>query len=349
MQIRKSQAMIFEEVEQAVNPKKAELKDLSTYDRIIISSSGGKDSEACILYLVYELGIPREKIVIWHQSVDGHPEDMSFADWPVTEPYVRAFGEALGIQTEFQWRQNGFYGELMRENRRTNDVQFEYTGNVITLPTKNGKFSTRLKFPAKAVDLRTRWCTAYLKIDVMRRVLNNHPDYREGNFLVITGERREESANRAKYLNVEKHPCSKSGRNITWWRTVIEWSEQEIWAILEKYRILPHPAYWLGFSRTSCFGCIFSTNDQWATMREIAPEKFNSLVRLERELGHTIDNKQTLTQLADKGKSRLPKGIETEKWIRAALGGGDIIPADIFVNTWELPAGAFTGAGGGPW
>lgn len=335
----------FEEVEQAMNPKKADLSDLNAYDKIIISSSGGKDSAACILYLVYELGIPREKIIIWHQSIDG---GIQFADWPVTEPYVRAFGEALGIQTEFQWRIGGFYGELMRENRRTNDIQFEHNGRVITLPTKNGKLSTRRKFPAKTVDLRTRWCTAYLKIDVMRRVLNNHPDYQAGKYLVITGERREESANRARYLNIEKHPCSKNDREITWWRTVIEWSEKEIWDILEKYRIFPHPAYWLGFSRTSCFGCIFSTNDQWATMREISPDTFNYRAKLERDLEHTLDNKLTLNQLADKGKSRLPKGMEAREWVRLALEG-NITADDIFVDKWVLPSGAFTGAGGGPW
>ena len=336
----------YEEVEQAANPKKAELSDLMTYDKIIISSSGGKDSAACILYLL-DLGIPRNRIVIWHQSVDGGPGGLQFADWPVTEPYVRAFGEALGLQTEFQWRENGFYGELMRENSRTNNVQFEHLGNVVTLPTRNGKFSTRRKFPAKAADLKTRWCTAYLKIDVMRLVLNNHPDYQIGKYLVITGERREESANRARYLNVEKHPCSKNNREVTWWRTVIEWSEQEVWAILEKYRIFPHPAYWLGFSRTSCLGCIFSTADQWATMREIAPEQFKYRVELEKELGHTIDNKLTLSQLADKGRSRLPKGIKAREWVRLALEG-DIGPEDIIVDKWVLPAGAFTGAGGGP-
>ncbi|WP_300207357.1 phosphoadenosine phosphosulfate reductase family protein [Bacteroides sp.] len=336
----------FEELEQTVNPKACKLADLSTYDKIIVSSSGGKDSEACALYLL-ELGIAKDKIILWHQSIDGSPGSMQFADWPVTEPYVRAFGEALGIRTEFQWRENGFIGEILRENQRTNNVQFEHHGNVITLPTRNGKYSTRRKFPAKAVDLRTRWCTAYLKIDVMKRVLNNHPDFQEGNYLVITGERREESANRARYLTVEKHPCERNSRKVTWWRSVIEWSEKEVWDILEKYRILPHPAYWLGFSRTSCFGCIFCTADQWATVREVSPERFNQLVEMEKELNHTIDNKLTLTQLADRGRSRLPKNIDAEKWVRLAIDA-NISPGDIFVDRWDLPTGAFTGAAGGP-
>ncbi len=345
--MNKQQAQFqFDELEQAINPKMGKLCDLSTYDKIIVSTSGGKDSSASVLYLL-ELGVPKEKIIDWHQSVDGAPGDTQFADWPVTEPYVRAFGEAMGIQTEFQWREHGFLGEMLRENSRTNDVQFENCGNVVTLPTRNGKYSTRRKFPAKTVDLRTRWCTAYLKIDVMRRVLNNHPDYQTGKFLVITGERREESTNRARYLNVEQHPCSNKNREVTWWRSVIEWSEEEVWGILEKHRIFPHPAYWLGFSRTSCLGCIFSTADQWATLREVSPESFNQRVVMERQLRHTIDNKLTLVQLADRGRSRLPKGIDVEKWGRMALGR-DIDAKDIFMDKWELPAGAFTGTAGGP-
>lgn len=336
----------YEELEQATEPQKTTLADLSTYDKIIVSTSGGKDSIACVLHLL-ELGIAKERIVLWHQSIDGGPEDHLFMDWPVTEPYVRAFGAALGIQTEFQWRAGGFKAELYRENRKTNDVQFERKNNIITLPTQGGKQATRRKFPAKSADLRTRWCSAYLKIDVMRRVLNNHPDYQAGNFLVITGERREESANRAKYLNVERHPCDNKRRRVTWWRAVIEWSERDVWDILERHRIFPHPAYWLGFSRTSCFGCIFSTADQWATIRELDPAKFNELVAIEKEFNHTIDNKFSLTELADRGQSRLPKGVQAERWVKMALEG-IITTADIFVNKWELPSGAFTGSGGGP-
>lgn len=339
------QASLFEEVQQSESPRKDKLADLMSYDKIIVSSSGGKDSVACALYLL-DLGIPKENIILWHQAIDGAPGDIQFADWPITEPYVRAFGKALGIKAEFQWRLHGFYGELMRENSRTNDVQFETQGNVITLPTRGGNYSTRRKFPAKAVDLRTRWCTAYLKIDVMRRVLNNHPDYQKGKFLVITGERREESANRARYLNVEKHPCSRKDREVTWWRSVIEWTEHEIWDIIEKHRILPHPAYWLGFSRTSCFGCIFSTADQWATIREVAQARFNQFAAMEQELNHTIDRKFSLNQLANRGKSRLPKGMDAEKWVKLALGSG-IDEKDILMDHWTLPAGAFTGSAGG--
>lgn len=73
------------------------------------------------------------------------------------------------------------------------------------LPTKNGKKNTRLKWPAMSPDLRVRWCSPYVKIDVFRTVLNNHPKYVDKKVLVITGKRREELPDGAKYLEAEMH------------------------------------------------------------------------------------------------------------------------------------------------
>lgn len=62
---------------------------------------------------------------------------------------------------------------------------------------------------------------------------------------MITGERREESPNRAKYLEAEIHASNSQSRIVHAWRPVIDWSEREIWEQYEKRRFLPHPAYLL--------------------------------------------------------------------------------------------------------
>lgn len=333
----------YEELQVQQNPRKTELCDLLDYDRIIISTSGGKDSLAAVLYLL-DLGIPRERLLLWHQCIDGRSNP--FMDWPVTESYCQAMSTALDIPIEWQWRENGFYGEMMRTDEVSKSICYEISGKTITLPTIRGIPSTRRKFPAKSADLKKRWCSAYLKIDVFRRVLNNHPDYKEGQFLVITGERREESLARSRYLETEIHPCNNRRRQVHWWRNVIDWEEEEIWAIIEKHRIQPHPAYMLGWNRTSCFGCIFQTPDLWAMMREIAPERFNLLAKIEQELNFTIDNKRILKEMADAGKSRIPKNMETSKWVRKALEG-TFNQKEFFVDKWELPTGAFKGVEGG--
>lgn len=41
-----------------------------SYDKYIVSFSGGKDSTATFLYLL-EHGVPVERIELWHQEIDG--------------------------------------------------------------------------------------------------------------------------------------------------------------------------------------------------------------------------------------------------------------------------------------
>lgn len=326
------------------------LLPLSEYDNIIISESGGKDSMACLFYLL-DQGVPASKLELWHQCVDGGGANrVDLMDWPVTESYIEAVGEHFGIQTSYQWRDGGIFNELMRKDSLTGDVYYtSEQGEIIHLPTKNGKLSTRLKWPAISPDLRVRWCSPYVKIDVFRRALNNHPKYKEKKVLVVTGERREESSNRAKYAETEIHASNSKKRLVHAWRPVIDWTEQQIWDEYEKRKFLPHPAYILGWNRTSCFGCIFSTADLWAMMREIAPERFNRLVELENQLNHTIDTKRiTLNDKANLGTiERLPKDARLSEWVELALNR-NFNADDLIMKKWEVPAGAFRGNNGGP-
>lgn len=326
-----------------------DLLPLSEYDFFIVSESGGKDSMACLFYLL-ELGIPKEKIELWHQSVDGGGADyVEFMDWPVTENYIDCVGQHFDIPVFYQWRAGGIHNELLRKDSLTGDVYYT-TGNgeIIHLPTRTGKLNTRHKWPAMSADLRIRWCSPYVKIDVFRRTLNNHPKYKDKKVLVVTGERREESSNRAKYAEAEVHICSTKSRLVHAWRPVIDWTEQQIWDIYEKYRFLPHPAYLLGWNRTSCFGCIFSTADLWAMMREISPERFNRLAEMEKELNHTIDTKGiSLNDKANLGNlNRLPKDARLSQWVDLALNRA-FKKEDLIMEQWELPAGAFMGNAGG--
>lgn len=326
------------------------LLPLSEYDHIIISESGGKDSMACLFYLL-NLGVPVTKLELWHQSVDGGGTNhIDLMDWPVTESYINEVGKFFGIKTCYQWREGGIYNELMRKDSLTGDVYYTTEdGELVHLPTKNGKLNTRLKWPAMSPDLRIRWCSPYVKIDVFRRVLNNHPLYKDKKILVVTGERREESPNRAKYAEAEIHACNSKRRLVHAWRPVIDWSEQQVWDEYEKRKFLPHPAYILGWNRTSCFGCIFSTADLWAMMREIAPGRFNRLVQLEKELNHTIDtNRISLNDKANLGSiERLPKDERLSTWVSLALSR-NIKSSELIMDKWEVPAGAFRGNVGGP-
>jgi len=253
---------------------------LNAYDKIIVAFSGGKDSIACLLHLI-EQGVDRAKIEIWHHDVDGR-EGSTLMDWSVTADYCRKFADAFGLPIYFSWKVGGFEGEMLRENARTNPIRWENPdGTIGQAGGTRGKLATRRKFPQVSADLSTRWCSAYLKIDVCTTAINNQERFRGIKTLVVTGERAEESASRAKYKTLEPHKSDlrdgkRYTRHVDQYRPVHGWSEQEVWDILKRFRINPHPAYKLGFGRTSCAFCIFGNDDQWATLNAIMPERTKS-------------------------------------------------------------------------
>jgi 3'-phosphoadenosine 5'-phosphosulfate sulfotransferase (PAPS reductase)/FAD synthetase len=310
------------------------------YDRVIVAFSGGKDSLACLLHIIDE-GCPLDKIEIWHHLVDGN-EGHHFMDWRVTDDYCRKVTEHFGLPYYRQWREGGFEVEMNRFESPTGDVLYDTVeGTVEKLPSNKKKLGTRQKFPQVSGDLSVRWCSPYLKIDVARRVLNNDLRFRDSSTLFITGERAQESKGRSKYAEFEPHVCDaragKLKRRIDAWRPIHKWSEARVWEIIEKYRINPHPAYRLGWGRTSCAGCIFGRENQWASLRVVSPNQFQLINEYEDYFETTIDRKYSVIDLADKGS---PYPSINNYLIELANSVSFNEP--IVLENWELPAGAFS-------
>ena len=142
-----------------------------SYDKYIVSFSGGKDSTATFLYLL-EHGVPVERIELWHQEIDGR--EKTFFDWEITPDYCRRFAEAFGVAIYFQWKEGGFYRELVRKNSLTAPNCFELPyGGIDRTGGQRGKLSARSKFPQCSPDLKVRWCSSYLKIDVCSSAIIN--------------------------------------------------------------------------------------------------------------------------------------------------------------------------------
>lgn len=145
---------------------------------IAVLLSGGKDSIACY-YKLIELGVPKEKIELWHHDIDGgHPSRRM--DWRCTQNYVKAFAEAEQVPLRLSWRVNGFFGELYRIGASEPVEWMEPDTREICrcklskkylecqelkekileekiLKEKLKEYGYRMKFPAKAGDLSRRW------------------------------------------------------------------------------------------------------------------------------------------------------------------------------------------------
>ncbi|ABD72008.1 conserved hypothetical protein (plasmid) [Rhodoferax ferrireducens T118] len=318
--------------------------DLSQYVEFIVFFSGGKDSVACVLHLL-ELGVSPAKIEIHHHLIDGN-EGKNFMDWPVTTDYCRKFAQAFGIRFVMTWRVGGFEREMLRENSPTAPVMVPQEDGTMVATGGKGPNGTRRKFPQACMDIQTRWCSGYTKIDVGARYLTSTARFHDGQKrLILTGERAEESPSRAKYETFFKHAKDKrhsktSKRHLDHWRAVHRWSESEVWSIMERHGVNPHPAYWIGYSRCSCAGCIFVGNDNWATLKFIAPKMFNSIAAYETAFGMTMHRKLNVNQRADAG-TVMPMA---QRYGQIAMRKEYLEP--ILVSDWKLPTGAFKANGG---
>jgi 3'-phosphoadenosine 5'-phosphosulfate sulfotransferase (PAPS reductase)/FAD synthetase len=385
-----------------------ELLPLEEYDKIIILFSGGKDSTAAYFKLI-EMGVPKEKIELWHHDIDGgHPTRKM--DWPVTKSYVKAFAEATGTPLRFSWRVNGFWGEVYRVGA-SYPIQYMDKGKVRTCKLSKlqirsqelrenlldsdelKQYGYRMKFPAKSGDLSVRWCSAYLKIVVGDTVIRNLEEFKElqslgterhkfpakggthqgrwcsgslkasvqdsvtcnieaiktnSKILVISGERRGESAGRSKYNEMEIHRTNalkKAKRLVHWWRPVIDYSEKDIWEVLKRNKCNPHPCYRAGWNRCSCMMCIFSLPKHWQGIKELFPDCYEEVCNDEKVLGFTLDNKKTMEEYVDGAESCLDTSdAEAIRQIKT----GEFRSDEIFIDKWNYPVGAFNGSDGGP-
>ncbi len=315
---------------------------LDDYDRFLVMVSG-KDSLACLLHLL-DRGVQRSKIELHHHAVDGMDDDdgpaSTLMDWPCTDGYHRALGRAFGIPVLFSYRQGGIEREMQRENCGSAAVVYTRgDGAMVTLQSDRSKPNTRLKFPQVSSSLLTRYCSAHAKISVADRMLVNDPRFTVGKTLVITGERAEESSNRARYSTFEPHRADNRGgripRHIDVWRPVHSWSERQVWNIIAKHGVLPHPCYFLGWGRASCRNCIFSSKNAWATLRILDAGNFNQIAGYERQFGITIHRTKSVIDQADAG---VPYQFD-EKWRLIAMSREFNEP--IFMNPWVMPRGAF--------
>ena len=233
-----------------------------------------------------------------------------------------------------------------------------------------GAIGKRGKFPAKGSIQSGRYCSADLKRSVGDHVLRDLTSPCSGalmgevqselsaqlahseeniRILIVSGERRGESAGRSKYNEMElhrTHAVKRTHRLVHTWRPVIDYHEGDVWAVLRRHNICPHPCYRAGWNRCSCMKCIFSRPEHWAGIRQLFPKDFAALCEDERRLGFTLDSKMDLEHFVGDAKSCVyPDPVAIHQLVT-----GTFTTADVYrlPGTWQYPAGAFHGSEGGP-
>jgi hypothetical protein len=240
---------------------------------------------------------------------------------------------------------------MLRDASATAPIRFDTPAGPRTTGG-GGPPGTRQMFPQASADLRVRWCSAYLKIDVMDAAIRGQSRFKESRTLVVTGERAQESANRARYKMLETHRADARGprlrRHVDAWRPILHWHEEDVWNIIQAHEIRPHPAYYLGWGRLSCMTCIFGSANQWAS----APDRISEIAAFEQRFGKTIHRTKSVRDRIKDGQPYAAIITSDPKYLAAALSprdtwDSDALPLRVPISEWKLPAGAF-GENAGP-
>jgi 3'-phosphoadenosine 5'-phosphosulfate sulfotransferase (PAPS reductase)/FAD synthetase len=134
-------------------------------------------------------------------------------------------------------------------------------------------------------SMSARWCTSLLKTNPIDKYARTFT----GNVLVLIGERREESPNRAKLVAVR--PDDKNTiatRKVVKHSPILDMTEAQVWAVIEELQIIKHPCYSWGVKRASCAICIFSSDAEIRIAAEKAPEIVAKYIAAEKKIKHTF-------------------------------------------------------------
>lgn len=326
------------------------LPSLNDYDRVIVFLSGGKDSIHVLIKLL-EKGVHPERLELWHNAVDGRPRFLGGApglfSWPFEENYVRACARSFNLPLLFQWREGGIEREMNRVDERTQPSSYQLgDGQIKTSGGERDIRRTRLMFPQTGSISNGRWCSSKVKKEPSGAAICGDPRFESATILIASGERREESATRARYAEVEAHHTTTRRRRVDHWRVAINDTEHEVWESLRRYGIIPAPCYYLGFSRFSCFTCVF-LQQEWLAVRTLDPARFAKISDYERLFGKTIKQGVSVIEQAASAAPMLKEG--DYEMIKLAMDYD--YPLDRFLlkpgEVWHLPRGAYR-RGNGP-
>ena len=280
---------------------------------IIGSSSGGNDSNAAVLYARWRW--PDVPIIIWHALIDE-------MDWEQTPAALDALADCVGgrrVTVQVIYQRSGKTTPTGHNGVAFLALHDVDTHGPATAEQYPDAIRTLLDFATQARSgqpptRRIRWCTRFFKAAAFdfwarrnRAELGQHP-------ILITGERTQESYERAQRLvpwewrdSVALQPDNPdfpTGWRLLWLRPVMTWAWHQVSAFVHTCGVPFHPGYFAqgetvetmldphrderqGRARLSCRCCIFTHPRHLVTALQNDPASMEPMIARIRDYEHT--------------------------------------------------------------
>lgn len=214
--------------------------------------SGGKDSQAVLLWMIHESGYERESL------------RFSFCD---TENEHRLTYEHIEYLSDYSESHGG--------------------PRIVTLKPERGFFDLA-KWKGRFPTRKARFCTQHLKVipsrnDVMKLLAEGHE------VVLHSGVRREEAGNNPSHPRANLPERDKDTLATGWpcevYRPILHWTTTQVFEYIERWGVKWNPLYDHGARRVGCLPCINSRKSEVAMIARDFPEVIDRLRIQERLIG----------------------------------------------------------------
>ena len=258
---------------------------LEDYDRIVVSSSGGKDSQAMLHYvarLAREAGVS-DRVVVLHC-------DLGRMEWPGTLELVREQAAHYGFEVEVTSR----IGRLSTGGKGYE--RGEVMGDLLHHVRRHGMWPGG----------NSRYCTSDHKrgpsevmfTELARQWREDTGERRAYRILDCMGMRAQESPKRAEKPQFEVRKDNGNQRVDTW-LPIQAWTVDRVWETIRSSGVRHHWAYDLGMPRLSCVFCVFASRDALRIAGRANTPLLREYVAVEREIDHTFQKGRSLASVLE--------------------------------------------------
>lgn len=235
--------------------------DLTSYDWIVVNTSGGKDS-MCICRQVVALATRQnvlDRVVFVHCDLKG-------MEWFATKELAKAHAAHYGVKFVVVSRPQG---DLLYDIRQ------------------------RGMWPGS----KTRYCTSHHKrgqvlklFTFLSKKTRTEKYVKQARILNIMGHRADESTERECLEpfneNFKPGQISNSRRHVDYWFPIHHWSKEKVWGDIKASGVPYHYAYDLGIPRLSCVFCVFSPKSALLIAGKYNPQLLDEYAKTEQASGH---------------------------------------------------------------
>ena len=233
--------------------------DLRGFDKIVINTSAGKDSQAMseyVCHLAREQGV-LDRVIMVHC-------DLGRVEWTGTRELAEEHAKHYGVP-------------------------------IVVVHRAKGDLLQQVEERGMWPDNKNRYCTSDQKRDQVAKLhtsITNEMDLgRQAKILNCMGIRAEESHARAKKPEFNQDLRTSNGKRVVYnWLPIFNWSLFDVWASIKASGVRWHHAYDLGMPRLSCCFCIFAPFEALKLAGKHNPELLAEYVRVEAKIGHTFRN-----------------------------------------------------------